>query len=267
MIKQVPILMYHSISASASLQFKRWTVTPHNFRSQLMMIRSMGFTPMTISDYVLSQNRRNVPSKPILITFDDGFEDFYFEATPILQDLDMPATVYVTTGYVGKTSLWLKSEGEGGRKMMSAKQIVELNEGNIEIGAHTVTHPQLDVLIDAIAKREIIGSRVWLESVLGERVRSFAYPHGYHSKRIRQLVIESGFTSACGVKHAMSHTQDDRFSMARIIVEHGTTIREFAHMLTGENLDVAPKHEKISTRLWRTYRQQVAKMKYVAEPA
>ena len=257
MNQQVPILLYHSISEHASRPFKRWTVTPDSFRNQLLLLKINGYSPLTLSEYVECQNRRRFPLKPVLITFDDGFEDFYTYAFPILQEFDFSATLYITTGYVGCTSEWLSNLQEGRRKMLSVSQILELHNNGIEIGAHTVTHPQLDTLSEFTAWHEISESKIWLEAILGSEVKSFAYPHGYYSKRIRQMTLQAGFSSACGVKHAMSHPLDDRYAMARIIIENGLTNSQFKEVLNGIGLNEIENKERLKTKAWRIYRKRM----------
>ena len=256
MIRNVPILMYHSISDEAEPKFRRWTVRPNQFRSHLTMVRLQGYTPLTVSDYVNRLNRRNLPEKPILITFDDGFEDFHTHALPLLNEFEISATLYVTTGYVGDRSKWLSAAGEGERKMLSAKQILNLAQNRIEIGAHTVTHPQLDTIPEQQAAHEIKHSKLWLEAILGAKVNSFAYPHGYYSPSVRKMVIDAGFTSACGVKHALSHPRDDRFAMARIIVGNEITDQSLKTLLSGEGLRELSVGETLKTKMWRLYRKQ-----------
>ena len=162
--------------------------------------------------------RATLPARPIVVTFDDGFADFYDDAWPVLKRYEIPATLYVTTGYVGSTSRWLTPEGEGQRPMMSWEQIVELDRKGIEMGAHTFTHPQLDTLSSSQAWDEISQSKWQLEEQLAHSVASFAYPHGYYSNHVRNLVRQAGFSSACAVKHALSDTSDDRFALARVII-------------------------------------------------
>lgn len=255
MNQQIPILLYHSISDHASQKFKPWAVSPSRFREHLTVLKLMGYTSLTVSDYVQCQIDGKVPPKPVIITFDDGFEDFYTNAFPILQEFEFSATLYVTTGYIGYTSRWLETMGEGERKLLTAEQIIELYKAGIEIGAHTATHPQLDTLPSFLAWKEIYESKQWLQTILGDEVRSFAYPHGYYNKKVRELVIDIGFSSACGVKHAISHPNDDRYAMARIIVKSHVTADGLKRLLKGDGLSKIEKGEKLKTKVWRLYRQ------------
>lgn len=265
----VPILMYHSISEHSSEHFRTWTVPPQLFDEHLQVLRDHHYTPLTVTQFVtaIDQDRLRLEQRPVVITFDDGFEDFYTHACPILGRYDCPATIYIVSGAVGGTSRWLAREGEGHRRMMSWPQVAAIHAQGIECGAHTHTHPQLDLLPLAEARDEITRSKAELEQHLGQPVTSFAYPHGYHGRAVRDLVVQAGFESACGVKHAMSATDDDRFALARIIVTRDTTAVDLQALLRGEGLRIAPQGERPQTALWRVVRRSRRRMEQVIDLA
>lgn len=252
----VPILLYHSIAERVAPGFQRWAVSPERFGEQLSYLRERRYTPLTVSQLTRSLGERlPLPEKPVVITFDDGFEDFYTAALPLLRAHKSVATLYVTTGYMEGTSRWLAAEGEGERPMMSWAQLQEVSRSGVECGAHTCTHPQLDTLSLKEAQREIMGSKRALEERLGRAVLSFAYPHGYHSPAVQKLVQQAGFRSACAVKHAMSSAQDDLFALSRIIIAGDTDIQTFGSLLEGRELRLAPFQETWKTKGWRLARR------------
>ncbi len=255
--KPIPILMYHSISEDVSNEFRLFSLSPQMFRAHLQYLKDHSYTPMTVTQFVsaISENKPSLPERPVVITIDDGFEDFYTGAVPILADFNFPSTLYITTQYIGQTSRWLHKLGEGDRPMMTWAQIDELGGANVECGAHTHTHPQLDTLSLADAREEITRSKAVLEDHFGQPVLSFAYPHGYHGARVRQAVIDAGFTSCCAVKHAMSSTRDDPFALARLIVTVDTDVEQLSHLLSGKDLPIAPMPEEIRTKIWRLVRR------------
>lgn len=253
---RIPILLYHSISDAATPPYKKWAVRPGAFAEQLGYLRAAGYTALTVSQLVdMRAGGKPLPERPVLLTFDDGLADFYTGALPLLKQYSVAATLYITTDYVGKTSRWLAAEGEGERPMLSWEQISEIDACGVECGAHTRTHPQLDVLDLKKAREEILGSKDVLEQRLGKPVTSFAYPHGYHSPAIKRLVRQSGLASACAVKHAMSSPSDDVTALARIIVSGDTDLDAFKKLLRGEGLPVAPGREKLETTGWRYVRR------------
>lgn len=255
--QKVPILMYHSISRQASPQFRPFIVTPPLFEEHLSYLKQEGYTPLTVSEFLVLRNAADasLPERPIVLTFDDGFADFYTDALPLLQKYGFPATLYVTTGYVNETSRWLQRRGEGERPMLSWTQLAELHEHGIELGAHTHTHPQLDLLSHAEAWSEITQSKTLLEGHLAIEVASFAYPFGYHTSAVRRQVIQAGFSSACAVKYAMSSTESDIFALARLFVSIETDTRALAHLLSTHALSsLNDMYIRARAPIWRLAR-------------
>ena len=252
--KPIPILLYHSVAEQVAPKFAPWAVSPAQFEAQLRYLREAGYTPLTVTQLIHLNARGRLPERPVVLTFDDGLADFYTDALPLLRRYTCPATLYITTDYVGRTSRWLAAEGEGDRPMMTWAQIGELTAYGVECGAHTRTHPQLDTLSLREAQEEIAGSRRALEQHLGQPITSFAYPHGYHSPALKTLVRELGFTSACAVKHALSASYDDPFALARLIVYGDTDLATFQSLLEN-NMRVAPRRERWQTKGWRWARR------------
>jgi peptidoglycan/xylan/chitin deacetylase (PgdA/CDA1 family) len=255
----IPVLMYHSVAERVAPGFRRWSVRPDLFSAQLAYLHDHHYTPITVTELAaaVAAGGRGLPEQPVGITFDDGLADFYTDAWPILRRNSCPATMYIVTGYVGAASRWLEADGEGARPMMSWSQISEVCASGIECGAHSHSHPQLDTLPVAAARDEIVRSKKVLEDALGRSVPSFAYPHGYHSPAVRRLVQEAGYSSACGVKHAMSALNDDPYALARIIVSNDVDVDAFGRLIEGRGLPVAPR-ERLKTKMWRWYRRSAA---------
>jgi peptidoglycan/xylan/chitin deacetylase (PgdA/CDA1 family) len=260
--KTIPVLLYHSISDVATPAFRRWAVSPDLFTQHIAFMAGEGYTPLTVSDYAerLRQNKRALPQKPVVVTFDDGLGDFFSHAFPTLARYKFTATLYITTGYVGKTSRWLAPLGEGERPMMTWEEIREVQAAGIECGGHTISHPQLDLLTPAAAQKEIAGCKEKLEEKLKTAISSFAYPHGYHNKMVQRLTQEAKFSSACGVKDALSTPGDDLYGLARLIISHDTGVEELARYLRGERKMIATSYEKFQTKVWRFYRQVRARV-------
>src|SRR5579863_2353593 len=104
-IGSIPILMYHSIADRAAPRFRQFTVPPALFADHISYLRQHGYTPLTVTQ-ACEQRAASLPGKPVVITFDDGFADFYTNALPILSRYKFPATLYVTSGFMGSTSRW-----------------------------------------------------------------------------------------------------------------------------------------------------------------
>ncbi len=263
-MKKVPILMYHSISGNASSKFRQFTVSPALFAEQMAYLHQQAYTPITVTQYVRAQFQREteLPEHPIVLTFDDGFADFLTAALPVLTQYNFAATLYVSTAFVGGTSYWLRHEKETGRLMLTWKQLVEISSYGIECGAHSHNHRQLDTLPNPAAWDEIMQSKKLLEDHLRQEVFSFAYPFGYQSAQVRQLVREAGYTSACAVKHQMSSENDEAFSLARLMVSADTNMEEYVALLTGRSSSPATAVYKIYARtrtpVWQLVRRCAA---------
>src|SRR6266496_1600460 len=125
-MKKIPILMYHSISGNASSKFREFTLSPALFAEQMAFLHQHAYTPITVTQYVRAQFQAKsaLPELPIVLTFDDGFADFFTAALPILTQYNFAATLYVSTAFVGGTSRWLRREEETARLMLTWKQLV-----------------------------------------------------------------------------------------------------------------------------------------------
>lgn len=252
----VPVLVYHSIAEDCAPAYRRWLVKPQEFDAQLHALSERGYRPMTVAG--LAQLRRSgepVPPRTCLITFDDGLRDFAEGAMPVLATHGLPATLYVVSGLVGATARWLDALSEGDRPMLDWQGLRDLHGAGIEIGAHTVSHPELDTLSIARAAREIRDSKTALEDGLGQAVTTFAYPHGYASPATRRIVEEAGFHAACRVRHALSGGSENLFALSRIIVTSAETPEKLIGLIEGNVLPVAPPADRLIATGWRAARR------------
>ena len=251
----VPILLYHSVSTTPPSWIAPFTVTPPDFSRHLDLISASRRTAMTVSQLGEAvAGHAPLPERPVVVTFDDGFADFE-HASAELGARGLPSTLYVTTGAL---------RGRGGpdpdlalppADMLGWSQLGELIDRGVEVGAHTHTHPQLDVLPGESAAEEIRRSKELLEDALACEVPSFAYPHGFHSPNVRRSVRAAGYTSACAVMNALSSRNDDVLALARLTVRADTDPDRIAAWLDGGGARVAPYPEKVATRAWRLYRR------------
>jgi peptidoglycan/xylan/chitin deacetylase (PgdA/CDA1 family) len=224
----VPVLMYHSVSApaKASPAFRRYTVDPSRFRAHLQWLIDNGWSTADDDTYV------GEPGSPtVVLTFDDGFADFHQVALPTLADLGLRGTLYVTTGYLDRTSSWLEHAGEGGRRMLSWSQLAEIAQAGIRIGAHTHTHPQLDLLRPDRLRDEVRRPKGMLEDRLGVAVESFAYPFGYYDRAVLREVRAAGYRRGYAVRDLVLPDRGARFTLPRLTVTDRTGVTELARML------------------------------------
>ena len=158
---RVPVLMYHEI-ADISATPSRLAVSPDVFADQLAYLRDAGFTAVTAGalSAILADGAGDLPERPVVLTFDDGYGDFYSQAMPLLKQHGSPARFFRPPAGSGKRAKRSACDSTGASSPRS-------QQAGIEIGAHTCTHPQLDQLPEKLMREELYGSKSLLEDNLG----------------------------------------------------------------------------------------------------
>jgi peptidoglycan/xylan/chitin deacetylase (PgdA/CDA1 family) len=146
----------------------------------------------------------------VVLTFDDGFENFYTNAFPTLQTHHLPAVVFVVTGWVGKNGY------------LTWEQIRQLDQEGITIGSHSVTHPWLPALSDVELKRELQASKRILEGKLGHPVDLFCYPMGAFDERVRKAVIDAGYRGARATNPGKAASNRDPYALKRVRISRSS---------------------------------------------
>ncbi len=223
----VPVLMYHYIRVVENPQQDKLgvslSVTPDDFDKQMAYITAHGFTPITPDDLWQALNKQaKLPAKPILLTFDDGYADFYTAAWPILKKYNVKATVYVVTGFLGDDQ----------KRYMSWDEVKELDtSGLITIGDHTIHHA--NVAVSANAAQEISLSKKQLETYLDHPITSFVYPGGTFNDKAVGLVNTAGFNLAFTTVEGRVHTLDQRLVLPRVRISGTMNYAKFVERVNG----------------------------------
>lgn len=194
------ILMYHMVSEQKPGQkFKGLRVTPDRFEQQVCYLKRNGWNFVTMSELMASTSHIE---KTVAITFDDGYEDNYLNAFPILKRHQAKATLYLVVDRHDRDwSVNKKAHHNSGELAREAKltdeQIVEMVESGVfELGAHTLTHVNLHKADRELKTREIADSKTQLETMFGVAVDSFAYPFGIYDQQDVAIAAQSGYTSS-----------------------------------------------------------------------
>lgn len=209
----MPILMYHHIRDFNDPNDQigiNLSVSPQKFADQLDLIKSKGYTTITFSNLETG----NIPTKPIVLTFDDGYKNFYQNAYPELKKRGMVGTVFVITQDIGKD------------QYMDEKEIKEINANGIEIGSHTLSHPDLSKLSSDRAEKEISNSKKTLESLTDNQIISFCYPSGKFSEETTQILKNASYKYAVTTKSKLT-TFENLFELNRYRVNSDTNISGF----------------------------------------
>lgn len=256
---KVPVLMYHEI-ADVTASPSGLAVAPKAFADQLAYLRDAGFTAVTAGALAktLADGAGALPERPVVITFDDGYGDFYTDALPVLQRHGFTGTLFQTTGWVG--------EEDEAKRMLNWRELAELNEAGIEIGAHTVRHPQLDLLAEDVLREELGDSKKALEDNLGFEVPGLAYPFGYSSEKVREVAREFGYTYAYAVGNDFTRSGDGKFTLPRLTVRRVTTMDEFRRMVGGKDT-LAVRKDRLLTKGYSQVRRTMSALGVARQPS
>ncbi|MFE3852176.1 polysaccharide deacetylase family protein [Streptomyces griseorubiginosus] len=226
----VPILMYHAVSTDPNDATRALSVSPEAFARQMELISTLGCTPLRTADLAARWRAgRPLPERPVLITFDDGYEGVHRHALPVLAKHGFTATVFVSTGWIRGAH----DMGGGLDTMLDWDQVRELAAADVEIGGHTHTHPQLDQLDDTALRHELIHSKEIVSDELGTVPLSLAYPYGYSSRRVREAVRETGYGQALAVNNGLARRRQGPYALTRLTVRRATTTEEFERLVQG----------------------------------
>jgi peptidoglycan/xylan/chitin deacetylase (PgdA/CDA1 family) len=204
--QDVPVIMYHDVIPKKDVWFD---LTVKEFDDQMAALKSAGANVVPLADVVAHlEDGKPLPDKAIALTFDDGTLGDYTYAWPVLKQYNYPATFFVHTGYVGRTS---------SKEHMTWDQLRELQAtGLIDIQPHTVNHPDdLRLMTDEDLRHEIDDSKAVMEKEMGTKVRFFAYPNGNGDERVAQVLKAAGYEAAWNEERAWDAAPADRFFLPR----------------------------------------------------
>jgi peptidoglycan/xylan/chitin deacetylase (PgdA/CDA1 family) len=213
----IPILLYHHISIGAPAN--SYTVSQAVFRDQMDYLSKNGFNTISMDDLVRSiEFGADLPSKPVMITFDDGNENVYLNAFPIMQEKDFFGIVMIIANRIGADGF------------LSDEQLLILNQHGWEIGSHGTRH--IDLVKEPQALRdEIANSKRIIEKKLNLPVTIFAYPYGKASPQAMDWVKRIGYLSALGLGINNDHSSEDLFYLQRREVKKEFDLVEFSRLL------------------------------------
>lgn len=210
---KVPILTYHSIDESGSII----STAPEVFRRQMKHLSEADYRVVPLNALVkaVSENKMLSP-KTVALTFDDGFQNFYTTAFPVLEQYGFQATVFLVTDFCGKNNDWAGNPPDfPPSRLLAWQEIKELRDYGIEFGSHTRTHPDLTKISNSEATRETVESKAAIENALGTKVTTFAYPFGKFNIAVRACA-EKNFAAACSTNLGKMQGTSDFFSLERI---------------------------------------------------
>ncbi len=248
------ILGYHGV-ANCDLRrdLSRLQTRPAQFTRHVELLLEAGFRFTTMSEAVDDLAADRPRPGLAVITFDDGLRNNHTAALPILDRLGVRATVYVACDFIGGVSPWLAREAGG--EMLDEDEIRSLARAGWEIGAHSLSHPDMASLSYAACRTEIDGSRTRLEGIIGAPVDTFAYPFGRYGPAAVAAVRDSGMRAALTTGSGRWR----RFELTRAMVSNGDPYPVVAlKMIDGYEPLLRLPPLRAARRLTRTVRDKLS---------
>ena len=236
--KQIPILMYHSISSRDQNHVHPYFKTntePGVFLKQMSYLNLNDYRIISIDEALkITHSGKPLQKKYAVITFDDGYQDILLNALPILKEFHFTATVYLPTHFISDEGQFFKDN-----RCLTWREVIELQSNNIEIGSHTVTHPQLISLTQQEVEYELTYSKTVIEDKLGKSCDSFSYPYAFPEGNkqfvsfLRKILLKSGYHNCVSTIVGTMGKKADNFFIKRIPVNSDDDEQFFRAKLEG----------------------------------
>lgn len=226
--------MYHEITDGNqydSISHKiasSWITSEDRFETQMTFLKSRGHQVISLRkllDILDDKIDRDVLHlKPVLITFDDGFEGNYKYGFPILQKHGMSASFFVATSNIGK------------KHMLTWQQLREMSNFKMSIQSHTLSHPLLSSLGFNETKKEIVDSKQIIQEKIGEKVEFISLPNGDYNQYYFKIAEENGYLGGCSSIYGFNNQKTNRFLLRRISIKKHTDIFRFQALINSKSL-------------------------------
>jgi peptidoglycan/xylan/chitin deacetylase (PgdA/CDA1 family) len=236
--RTLPILMYHSISDVAESEvspYYKTSTSPARFEQQMRWLTEAGFRSVDLEEGLrLAQRGIEKQEKIVVITFDDGFRDFYDSAFPVLKKCGHTATMFLPTAFLRD-----KRQSFKNKECLTWREVRELRTDGIRFGSHTASHPVFYKSSWQEIENELAVSKENLERALGEKITSFAYPYAFPQhdrqfvKKFQELLRQLGYQSCATTVIGRVQTDDDPFCLKRLPINDDDDRTLFLAKLNG----------------------------------
>lgn len=230
----VPILMYHQIGLPPprGAYLRGATVHPRRFANQMLLLKRLGYQGLSLRAG-LPYIRGEKQGKVVIITFDDGYQNVFRYARPILNDLGFTATNFIVTELMGGINRWMLAKGSLKSPLMTAAEIRRWHAEGHEIGSHTLSHVYLSQEPPQEQRRQLYQSKEQLEALLGHPVISFCYPFGDLDAPAIEAVKAAGYQCAVGTHKGLARADDNLYALPRVsIIRSNHLLRFYQKALT-----------------------------------
>jgi len=217
--------MYHELElpgrklCQSDPGYVRYILPIDTFRRQMDWMKKSGFRGLNVSEAL------RYPAEPsVCITFDDGCETDLIAAAPLLRGFGFNATFYLTAGPLGTPGY------------LTANQVRDLDSQGFEIGCHSMTHPYLSDLAEPELKREIVGSKLQIERIVGHPIEHFSCPGGRFDQRALEMARHAGFQTFANSRFHANSARTSRYDLGRVALLRDMPLTEFAATCHGRGL-------------------------------
>jgi len=233
-VSRIIILMYHIIDDAKTDIESALCCSPRLFEEQVKYLANSEYTLVNLDDIadILSGNK-SFETDVVALTFDDGFEDFYLNALPILKRYKVPSTLFVISNMLGKTNNWMSERDFPVRKLISKQQLLSIEEKGVIIGSHSRSHLNLEKHTEnaSLLNLEINTSKHELENIIGHTIEHFAYPFGKYDNSVIDVVKESAYKTACSTKSGFNRKNEKPLLLRRIEIYNSDSLWKFKFKL------------------------------------
>jgi peptidoglycan/xylan/chitin deacetylase (PgdA/CDA1 family) len=229
--------MYHQVGDFAPMPAHRSTYCHYRrFQRQMAFLRRFRFNVLSLDEALAClYGEQPVPPRAVVLTFDDGYENFYQYAWPVLERYGFPSMVYLLSGMLGQPSEWFAEDGRETPPLMSPERILQLRKLGVDFGSHGVSHARLAEVDAQTVQREVTESKAQLEQLLGEAVRHFCYPFGSHDRAAVDAVQAAGYASAVTCLRAAATPAFDPLLLPRKAISYGDSLAGYVWKLAMKN--------------------------------
>lgn len=222
----VPVLMYHSIDYEKGNELR---VPKEKFKEQMQYLKDNGYTTLTFDElYSFLVNNKPIPEKSVVITFDDGYEDNYSNAYPILKEFGFNATIFIITNAIDNEKAFLTST-----------QLKEMEQNGIDIESHTLAHDELNKLPYDKQVETLKGAKEFIEKKLNKKVKYIAYPFGKWNNDTIKALKETGYDMAFTTVGGWSNKSQGIYTLRRVYISANYDMNEFKRRLTNSKYNVS----------------------------
>jgi peptidoglycan/xylan/chitin deacetylase (PgdA/CDA1 family) len=244
MSRGITILMYHQVGDFPPMTAHRSTYCHYRrFAAQMAWLARFGYRVLHL-DEALAMLRGDTPVAPraVVLTFDDGYENFYEYAYPVLKHHGFPAMVYLISDYIGANAAWFANDGRACPPLMTADRIRMLRHAGVDFGSHGIRHLKLTQLEQGKMREEICRSKYELEDLLDNEVRHFCYPYGDHDAEVVSTARAAGYVSATTCVRGTAQVSEDPLQLPRKAVSYGDNLIGYAWKLHFKHDRVVPAY-------------------------